>query len=630
MPAFPISQPGSSARLPTPPTSVSASASAGTVNGTAGAVTVSFTASTNPGKPSGNYVATSSPGSVTASASSSTITFSAGTLTAGTAYTFSIVKQSGSGITSAAATTGSVTPYTVPAAPTSVSASANATSGQIVVSWTAPSGAANTGGSAITNYYVDYSTSSTFASGVTTINTGSTSTSRTVGSLTNGTTYYFRVRAENAAGQSGNSSSANDAPYTTPTLANSSISSTTPTVTNTSYSNVSQDYALLSGTVSYGTKSFVVGTSSGSYIGEVDANGHFAGLAWNTNYYWKTKSTASSHTVSFSGSINPNGRSTSASAQWSTASDFSSIVRTASLGTFTGTTTQSVSDSFAGATSTTYYVRIYAVQNSVGSTSSSQSVGTASSVTLASSESTFKTYRILIYFSRGGYDFSGSSIAVNKPSWGSDIIVRGVCMIGGGGGGDCIRGSFYGAGAGGGGQDSDVAANTYTVSLDGNSNGTISIAVGGGGSGGTSGALAGFGGTSSISGFTTTGPSIGGGNPGLNNDGGPSGSNAGAAGYYDWNGGGGGGSGGAASGGDGGIGTAYSTIISTISGGGGGAGSNYLFSQGFGSSSSGGGSNSAGSAGTGGGGGGGAYTGNANQNGFAGGSGFVFFYFFYP
>lgn len=212
MPAFPISQPGASARLPTPPTSVSASASAGTVNGTAGAVSVSFTASTNPGKPSGNYVATSNPGSVTASAASSPITFAAGSLTASTSYTFSVVKQSGSGVTSDSTTSGAVVPYTVPPAPASLSAARQA-SQTVRLTFTAPT---NNGGRPITDY--QYSTNG----GVNWRSIGSTSspfdaTLQSNGSaLENGTAYTFTLRAVNAAGAGTASSGSSATPFTIP------------------------------------------------------------------------------------------------------------------------------------------------------------------------------------------------------------------------------------------------------------------------------------------------------------------------------------------------------------------------------------------------------------------------------
>jgi len=196
MPLGPISQPGASARLPTAPTSVSASATAGTVAGTAGAVTVSFVASTNPGKGPGNYVATSSPGGFTSSASVSPISFASGVLAAGTAYTFSIVKQSGPGISSATSLSSSaVTAFTVPAAPAAPTVTIGTDSTTIdTFTWVAPAN----NGSAITTYGYQTSTDN-----------GSTWSAETYpyNSLTLGietaytsSSYKLRVRAYNAAG----------------------------------------------------------------------------------------------------------------------------------------------------------------------------------------------------------------------------------------------------------------------------------------------------------------------------------------------------------------------------------------------------------------------------------------------
>ncbi|MFM2113686.1 MAG: hypothetical protein RL643_644, partial [Actinomycetota bacterium] len=82
----------------------------------------------------------------------------------------------------------------VPTAPTGLVATAGAA--QVVLRWNAPS---HTGGSAVTDYVIDYSSDSgdtwiTFVDGVT------TSLSATVSGLTNGTTYLFRVSAKNAVG----------------------------------------------------------------------------------------------------------------------------------------------------------------------------------------------------------------------------------------------------------------------------------------------------------------------------------------------------------------------------------------------------------------------------------------------
>jgi len=72
------------------------------------------------------------------------------------------------------------------------------------VTWSTPT---FNGGSAITGYRVDYSLVSNFSSGVTTLSLGVTN-STTISNLQQGATYFFRVRAVNAVGQSGNSPTA--------------------------------------------------------------------------------------------------------------------------------------------------------------------------------------------------------------------------------------------------------------------------------------------------------------------------------------------------------------------------------------------------------------------------------------
>lgn len=84
--------------------------------------------------------------------------------------------------------------FSTPSAPTSFSASSAANT-QSVLAWVAPT---ENGGSAISDYIVQYSTDNsnwtTFSDGV------SSSTGTTVTGLTNGTLYYFRVGAINGYG----------------------------------------------------------------------------------------------------------------------------------------------------------------------------------------------------------------------------------------------------------------------------------------------------------------------------------------------------------------------------------------------------------------------------------------------
>ena len=103
--------------------------------------------------------------------------------------------------------TGTSAGPTIPGAPTSLTASAGDT--EVDLSWTAP---ASDGGSAITDYLVEYKLSSepttwsTFADGT------STNTTATVTGLTNDLSYDFRVSAINAVGTSVASNTADATP----------------------------------------------------------------------------------------------------------------------------------------------------------------------------------------------------------------------------------------------------------------------------------------------------------------------------------------------------------------------------------------------------------------------------------
>ena len=102
----------------------------------------------------------------------------------------------------------SVVPLGPPAAPTIGTATRAAT--QVTITWTAP---ANNGGSAITGYKVYYGTTTTPSTLFTT--TGVVLTS-TVTGLTNGTLYYFAVKAVNALGDSAISGNCSGTPATYP------------------------------------------------------------------------------------------------------------------------------------------------------------------------------------------------------------------------------------------------------------------------------------------------------------------------------------------------------------------------------------------------------------------------------
>jgi len=112
----------------------------------------------------------------------------------GTDYVFRVAAMNAAGTGNWSASSATVTPRTVPAAPISLIGTPG--NGQVILSWTAPS---SSGGSPVTDYIIDYKSNggtewSPFP------HAASTATTATVTGLTNGTSYVFRVAAVNAAG----------------------------------------------------------------------------------------------------------------------------------------------------------------------------------------------------------------------------------------------------------------------------------------------------------------------------------------------------------------------------------------------------------------------------------------------
>ena len=102
-------------------------------------------------------------------------------------------------------------PVTVPGAPAGLTATAG--NAQVTLSWGAP---ASDGGSPVSGYIIYQGTSPGGETGAPVSGTLVTVTSYTVTGLTNGTTYYFRVIAVNAVGQSPPSGEASAIPVTVP------------------------------------------------------------------------------------------------------------------------------------------------------------------------------------------------------------------------------------------------------------------------------------------------------------------------------------------------------------------------------------------------------------------------------
>ena len=127
-------------------------------------------------------------------------------LTNGQPYTFKVRALNSAGASAASAASPSVTPATVPGAPTGLSATVS--DRRVDLMWTAP---ASDGGQSITDYEYEQGGSGTW------ISTGSTATSTTVRNLTNGQPYRFRVRAVNRVGAgAASAASPNVTPATEP------------------------------------------------------------------------------------------------------------------------------------------------------------------------------------------------------------------------------------------------------------------------------------------------------------------------------------------------------------------------------------------------------------------------------
>ncbi|MGO8671474.1 MAG: fibronectin type III domain-containing protein, partial [Capsulimonadaceae bacterium] len=206
-----------------------------------------------------------------------TTSYTAAGLTNGVTYYFTVNSVGGAG-TSAPSVEVYCTPLgsvsgSAPATPTGVTASAS--SGQVVVSWTASSGA--------TSYNVFESTTSG-GEGTTPYATGITATSYTNTGLTNGTTYYYTVDALNSYGSSAQSTQVSATPASgipaaptglTATAGNAQIAlSWTASSGATSY-NVYRETA----TGAESTTAIATGVTTTSYTN--------TGLTNGTAYYYK-------------------------------------------------------------------------------------------------------------------------------------------------------------------------------------------------------------------------------------------------------------------------------------------------------------------------------------------------------
>lgn len=141
-----------------------------------------------------SYTVTSTPGNLTCTTITTSCLVTG--LSNGTAYTFKVTATSAAGTGAASTASSSVTPTTVPDAPSSILVVPS--SGQAILIFTSP---ASDGGSSVSGYEYRYTWNSG-ANESTPVSLSAASRSVTITGLTNGVGYIFEVRAVNATGNS--------------------------------------------------------------------------------------------------------------------------------------------------------------------------------------------------------------------------------------------------------------------------------------------------------------------------------------------------------------------------------------------------------------------------------------------
>ena len=180
----------------------------GTASAFSGQARVAFTApAINGSSPILSYTATSTPGGITATGNTSPITVKG--LTNGTAYRFSVTATNAAGTGPASALSNSVTPVAVPSAPSNLAAALSAPGNPLAVRLTWTDNSTNEVG-----FRVFRATNAAFTQGaVSFLVSGSNVTTYNNTTVQPGTTYYYRVLAYNAGG---NSAYSNVVTVTTP------------------------------------------------------------------------------------------------------------------------------------------------------------------------------------------------------------------------------------------------------------------------------------------------------------------------------------------------------------------------------------------------------------------------------
>ncbi len=329
----------------------------------------------------------------------------------GTSYIIKVIAKNTIGF-SPPANSAPATPATVPGRPTSVVATSGNTS--LAVTWTAP---ASTGGSAIINYQVKYSSNngSTWKNFVHPL---STVPSLTVTGLANGTSYVIKVIAVNAIGIS--PPSANSAPARplaaalTPTFGATTATATGFTVLISNYdaaytwagTATASGSVVVSGTGLVTVTGLAAGTSSTATItttrtGYTGGSAPFTATSLNTALtptFGTPTATADGFTVSIT-----NYDSTYTWAGTATASGTVAINSTTGVITVTGVAANTLST----ATITTTRTGYAGGSNTVAETS----LNTALTPTFGTPVATANGFRVLITNFNASYTWAGTATA---------------------------------------------------------------------------------------------------------------------------------------------------------------------------------------------------------------------------
>ncbi|MDP2039158.1 MAG: fibronectin type III domain-containing protein, partial [Ignavibacteria bacterium] len=204
-------------------------------------------------------------------------------LTAGTTYYYRIRAYNASGTSG---NSNSISLITIPPNPVSVAA-INFTTTSFNANWNASTGAAK--------YYLDVSTDAafgigTFVTGYENLDVGNVVTYAVNTNLSTGTTYYYRVRANNASGTSGSS-----AVITTMTLSIAPVATSAGSITQTSFSanwnastGASKYYLDVSTDAAFGAGAFVTDYQNKD-VGAVTTYAVNTNLSAGTTYYYRIR-----------------------------------------------------------------------------------------------------------------------------------------------------------------------------------------------------------------------------------------------------------------------------------------------------------------------------------------------------